>query len=41
MPREQLERYCELIAAIKLRTSNTKGGIFHLRKRAGLWRPTR
>ena len=25
MPREQLERYCELIAAIKLRTSNTKG----------------
>ncbi len=25
MSREQLERYCELIAALKLRTSNTQG----------------
>jgi hypothetical protein len=25
LPKEELERYCELIAAIKVRTSNTKG----------------
>ena len=25
MPQEQMERYCELIAAIKVRTSNKKG----------------
>lgn len=37
IPRDELERYCELIAALKLRTSNGKGRLCPPGKRSGCW----
>lgn len=38
LPLKEMERYCEIVAAMKIRTSNKKGRMFLLDERLNCWK---